>query len=153
MKRLIFILAAITLTGCNIFGYPDCDKTITDIQEMCMPRVNQNLDSGGGLVLAALEISKHTIYTHVENECSSACVMIAASGTKRSACSDARFGLHQATASSGTQRMKEFYSSDPRIDSKLVNHYIDNTPNNRMRYYTAHRALTLGLIDEVLDCD
>lgn len=147
---LMLVFSAI-LIGCE--KIPDCDRIDGYIAEVCYPSDNLSLNSQGGKITVAIEISNMVYDTHIDGNCSSACVMIASSGVNRSVCHDSWIGLHQGTNDMATKAVLDFFYRDERVDFDEVKRRIDSTPNYSMNLIPADTAKRIGLVDEILYCD
>lgn len=124
------------------------------------------LYSQGGLINNAIEIAEYiqrnVIDTYVLDYCESACVIIAVSGKRLYASSDAKFGFHQSVALTnsqsqiaqaisieGTLKMEEalaYYGVPPQVLKSM-----NKTQSKDMAYFSGAELHNLGLPIELID--
>ena len=97
------------------------------------------LTSIGGNVYAARGIASHIerlqLATHVESRCFSSCTLLFASGSQRTASSDARFGFHQYRYN--TQHTETLPAATPELDQDAS--------------YLQGRGIATGFVDRIRD--
>jgi hypothetical protein len=122
------------------------------------------LDSTGGLIQIAIEISKyvaaHDILIIVRNECSSACVLIAVSGKRLFTTDSAQFGFHNAASitkpGSEQGKFQSSVGSDIMFSflkaNGIPNDIIEaakSTNTNDMHYVSGSELIKLGIAEKL----
>lgn len=152
--KMYYLALIVLLSSCQLSTLDySCDYISSEITESCVPDEMLVLNSGGGLVVAAIRTANRVTYTHVERRCHSACIMIASAGIDRTACHDARYGFHQASKATGTKLMVEFYYRDSRINAEMIESIIRATPFENAFYIDAYTAKYIGIVDTIVDCE
>lgn len=120
------------------------------------------LESGGGLIEPAIEIAnlislkKVTVY--IENECSSACVLIAVKAERLIASPDALFGFHRGSSVSHKETSLNKYMSEKATETLLLElqmngvdetilELVTTTDSESMSYLTGEELFNKGFVD------
>jgi ATP-dependent protease ClpP protease subunit len=131
------------------------------------PPIKLNINSGGGLVTAALAISSTVknssvpIHTHIEGLCGSAAPLISVVGQHRSMSSDAIMVLHpMAWGGYGNkEQMEDLVVGNKKLDKICFSTLLKNSSLKKKKlkallkretYLTAKECLKFNLIDEVV---
>lgn len=122
------------------------------------------LESGGGLIQPAIEIAnlvslkKVTVY--VENECSSACVLVALKAKKLIASPDALFGFHRGSSVSNSENSLNRYISEQAtetlrfelqangVDESILK-LVTTTDSESISYLTGEALFHKGFVDSL----
>lgn len=123
------------------------------------------INSQGGSIDDAINfaalVRKHNLTVVVEDECSSACVLVAAASKQLMSMSDAKFGFHQASTfgDSKSQHSKYWakYATDTLMSelrkSGIPNNVLaiaEKTPPNDMYYVSAKDMYRYGIVKKLL---
>lgn len=159
MKAAIVIFAFV-LVGCQVeeFGLPDCPEYVGLIahNQACMPADVQKFQSPGGDVIAGLIMQSLTRTAIADGECNSMCAIILITAEKRIVCENTWIGFHLANAEEGSElirkRVREYVDVTNAFDYEFFSIMFDSAPNEDMNFASPHWLLSVGMIDEVLDC-
>ena len=115
----------------------------------------------GSAIAVAQWVSNNQVPIFVEGICSSACVIIAVSGSHLYASKNAKFGFHQGAASSSINSQHTKYIGlvateimETELKSRGVPeeilYWVRKTPSDGMHYLTASELKLAGVVDTII---